>query len=276
MSPQPGILPGIPNHGRFIELRASPSASLQSLAALTIDETLVVGIGPRLANRPDLHGFKALSGAVNIPSTQADLMLWLRGDDAGNIATHARHLLQSLPDFEVVRAVNGFKFGIDLEIGKDLSGYEDGTENPTDDAALKAAFASDGSSFLSIQHWEHDLAFFESQPQATQDNIFGRRRQSNEEFESAPLSAHVKRTAQESFTPESFVLRRSMPWSEGGKEGLIFAAFAHSLNPFEALLDRMAGFEDGTLDALFTFTHPVSGANYWCPPIKNGHLILTP
>ncbi|HIP23633.1 MAG TPA: peroxidase, partial [Rhodobacteraceae bacterium] len=192
MTPQPGILPGIPNHGRFIELRAKPGANLQALKALTIDETLVVGIGPRLANHPNLHGFKAISGPVDIPSTQADLLLWLRGNDAGTIATHARHLLQSLPDFTPVRTVNTFKFGIDLEVGKDLSGYEDGTENPQGDAAQKAAFAPDGASFLSLQHWEHDLAFFESQPQATQDDTFGRHRQSNEEFDSAPLSAHVK------------------------------------------------------------------------------------
>ncbi len=272
MTPQPGILPGIPNHGRFIELRAKPTASLKALLGLTIDKSLVVGIGPRLAARPELHGFKALSGAVDIPSTQADLLLWLRGDDAGEIATRARHLLQSLPDFEPVRTANGFKFGVHLETGLDLSSYEDGTENPTGDAALKAAFAPDGSSFLSLQHWQHDLTAFEARPQAERDHTIGRRQSDNEELEDAPLSAHVKRTAQESFTPEAFILRRSMPWSEGGHEGLIFAAFAHSLAPFEALLTRMAGLEDTTPDALFTFTHPTSGANYWCPPAKNGKL----
>ncbi len=276
MTPQPGILPGIPNHGRYIELRAKAGASLDTIQALTIDENLVIGIGPRLANHPDLHGFTALSGPADIPSTQADLMLWLRGDDAGEIATRARHLLQALPDFEPVRTVNGFKFGVHLETGLDLSGYEDGTENPQGDAALKAAFAPDGSSFLSLQHWQHDLTSFEARPQAERDHTIGRRQSDNEELEDAPLSAHVKRTAQENFTPEAFILRRSMPWSEGGHEGLIFAAFAHSLAPFEALLTRMAGVEDGTPDALFTFTHPTSGANYWCPPVENGHLILTP
>ena len=189
MTPQPGILLGIPNHGRYIELRAKAGASLKAIKALTIDDSLVVGNGPRLANRPDLHGFEALSGRVDIPSTQADLMLWLRGDDAGEIATRARHLLQFLPDFEPVRTVNGFKYGVDLDIGKDLSGYEDGTENPTGDAALKAAFA-------------------------------------------------------------------------------------HSLAPFEALLTRMAGLDDNIPDALFTFTRPLSGATYWCPPIKDGKLSL--
>ena len=276
MTPQPGILPGIPNFGRFIELRAKPTASLVALEGLTVDERLVVGIGPRLASHPEMHGFKALSGAVDIPSTQADLLLWLRGDDAGEIATRARHLLHSLPDFEVVRMVNGFKFGVHLETGLDLSGYEDGTENPEGDAALKAAFAPDGASFLSLQLWEHDLTSFEAGPQVERDHTIGRRQSDNEELEEAPLSAHVKRTAQESFTPEAFILRRSMPWSEGGREGLVFAAFGHSFAAFEALLARMAGAEDGTVDALFSFTHPVSGANYWCPPVAGGKLSLTP
>ncbi|MBL1436392.1 MAG: Dyp-type peroxidase [Rhodobacteraceae bacterium] len=274
MTSQPGILPGIPDLGRYIELRAKPGASLKALEALKIDQGLVVGIGPRLAGNDAVYGFKALSGAVDIPSTQADLLLWLRGNDAGEIATRARHLLQALPEFEPVRVVNGFKFGVDLEIGLDLSGYEDGTENPVDAAANAAAFAPDGSSFLSLQVWEHDLATFEAHPQAAQDDIFGRRRSDNEEMEDAPEFAHVKRTAQESFTPEAFVLRRSMPWSEGGREGLVFAAFGHSLAPFEALLNRMAGFEDGIIDGLFTFTHPVSGANYWCPPVASGKLVL--
>jgi len=274
MSPQPGISPGIPNHGRYIELHAKAGASLKALEALEIDEGLVVGVGPRLAANDAIYGFKALSGAVDIPSTQADLLLWLRGNDAGDIATRARHLLQSLPDYEPVRVVNGFKFGVDLEIGLDLSGYEDGTENPVGDAANEAAFAPDGSSFLSVQVWEHDLGRFEAQSQAAQDNTFGRQRSDNEEIDDAPVSAHVKRTAQESFTPEAFVLRRSMPWSEGGREGLVFAAFGHSLAPFEALLNRMAGVEDGIVDGLFTFTRPVSGANYWCPPIVGGKLSL--
>jgi len=276
MTPQPGILPGIPNYGRYIELRAKPEASLKALEGFKIDEGLVVGIGPRLAGNDAVYGFKAISCLVDIPSTQADLLLWLRGNDAGDIASRARRLLQALPDFEVVRMVNGFKFGVDLETGLDLSGYEDGTENPKGDAATAAAFAPDGSSFLSLQVWEHDLATFEARPQAAQDDIIGRRLRDNEEMEDAPEFAHVKRTAQESFTPEAFVLRRSMPWSEAGGEGLVFAAFGHSLAPFEALLNRMAGAEDGIVDGLFAFTHPVSGANYWCPPVASGKLSLTP
>jgi len=282
MNSQSGILPGIPDHGRFIELTARPGAKVAALLqGLEPDEGMVVGLGPSLVsgigNVDGLHTFQALSGkGIEIPSTQADLWIWLRGQDRGEIAQRARQVLRSLhAGFSVVRMVDGFKYGVDLEIGRDLSGYEDGTENPQDEAAIAAAFAADGSSFVSVQQWEHDLNRFDALPVAERNNIFGRQISDNEEMETAPESAHVKRTAQESFEPEAFVLRRSMPWVDGGKEGLVFVAFGHSLNAFEALLNRMVGLEDGIVDGLFQFTHPVSGANYWCPPTKNGHLDLS-
>jgi putative iron-dependent peroxidase len=94
------------------------------------------------------------------------------------------------------------------------------------------------------------------------------------ELADAPDSSHVKRTAQESFTPEAFVLRRSMPWIEGTRAGLMFVAFGRSFDAFEAQLRRMIGAEDGICDALFRFTQPISGAYYWCPPVRNGGLDL--
>jgi len=166
--------------------------------------------------------------------------------------------------------------------GKDLSGYEDGTENPTGDAALAAAFvppeagALAGSSFVAVQRWRHNLPKFDAMTRAQQDACIGRERDSNEEIEDAPESAHVKRTAQEDFEPEAFVLRRSMPWSEGNECGLVFVAFGHSLDAFEAQLRRMSGAEDSITDALFRFTTPETGAYFWCPGVKNGRLDLGP
>ncbi|MCI2398986.1 hypothetical protein [Aliiroseovarius subalbicans] len=65
----------------------------------------------------DLHGFRAVSGVgVEVPATQSDLWLWLRGNDRGEIATRARGLLRLLaPGFEIVRNVDGFKLGVDLD-----------------------------------------------------------------------------------------------------------------------------------------------------------------
>jgi putative iron-dependent peroxidase len=77
-----------------------------------------------------------------------------------------------------------------------------------------------------------------------------------EEMDDAPVSAHVKRTAQESFSPEAFVVRRSMPWSSGRAAGLMFVAFGSSVDAFEAQLRRMVGLEDGMTDALFRHVAP--------------------
>jgi putative iron-dependent peroxidase len=107
-----------------------------------------------------------------------------------------------------------------------------------------------------------------------QDHTIGRRKRDNKELRNAPASAHVKRTAQESFDPAAFIVRRSMPWADERQAGLVFAAFGNSFDAFEALLRRMVGAEDGIVDALFTFTRPVSGSYFWCPPMKHGRLDL--
>jgi putative iron-dependent peroxidase len=106
-------------------------------------------------------------------------------------------------------------------------------------------------------------------------NTMGRRRSDNEELDDAPESAHVKRTAQESFSPEAFVLRRSMPWTQEMQGGLMFVAFGHSFDAFEAQMRRMIGAEDGIADALFRYTRPITGNFYWCPPMREGKLDLS-
>ena len=138
----------------------------------------------------------------------------------------------------------------------------------------KSGEGLDGSSFVAVQQWVHDLTRFESMSGLEQDHTIGRRKSDNQEINDAPMSAHVKRTAQESFEPPAFVVRRSMPWADETGEGLVFVAFGESFRPFEALLRRMVGADDGIADALFTFTRPISGNYFWCPPMHKGKLDL--
>jgi putative iron-dependent peroxidase len=130
----------------------------------------------------------------------------------------------------------------------------------------------DGSSFVAVQQWVHDFKAFDSMSSEDQDNAIGRRKSDNEELKDAPPSSHVKRTAQESFEPEAFVLRRSMPWADGMRGGLNFVAFGKSFDAFEAQLRRMVGAEDGITDALFKFTLPITGSYFWCPPMAGNRL----
>lgn len=285
---QPGILAAVPPAARYLFFRlrpeAEPAAALQRLAALSDGERVVVGIGSITvaALGKQLVGLReatALIGrGVAFPSTPCALWLWLRGDDRGELLMRGRSLTLAISDAFALESVTDAFFH---DSGRDLTGYEDGTENPKDDKAVAAALVTghgqglDGGSFVAVQLWRHDLAHFESFAQEERDQIIGRRREDNEELADAPASAHVKRTAQESFDPPAFVLRRSMPWTNAIEEGLVFVAFGHSFDAFEALSRRMLGLEDGTVDALFRFTRPLTGSYFWCPPLKGARLDLS-
>jgi putative iron-dependent peroxidase len=290
MNSQPSILPSAPRVARYLSfaIRAeiTPTLSRQCVEGLELDENIAIGLGEPLVshwggNIDGLRTFPALSGpGIEVPSTQSSLWCWLRGDDQGELVHRSIAIADSLEEsFFLEQVVDGFKHG-NAELGLDLTGYEDGTENPTGDDAVATAFVHDGgegiagSSFVAVQQWVHDLRHFASLPQAEQDHTIGRRKSDNEELDDAPPSAHTKRTAQESFDPEAFVLRRSMPFADPAGEGLMFVAFGHSLDAFEAQLRRMAGLDDGIADALFRFTRPVTGGYYWCPPVWDGRLDL--
>lgn len=280
MTPQAAILEPVPAHARhlFFDLKpgADPRPALRSLADACDGTSAVLGIGEGVAaalgaNLAGLRGFPELPQArPAIPVTQHALWLWLRGDEPGDLLLHG-HALQALagPAFTLVQAVDSFRH----RDSRDLTGYEDGTENPKDDAAAEAALAQgrgpgiDGSSFAAVQQWLHDFPAYAAMPRSEQDNCIGRRRDDNVELDDAPESAHVKRTAQEDFEPEAFVVRRSMPWTAGTDAGLVFLAFGKSFDAFEAQLRRMTGYDDGISDALFSFTRPLTGGYYWCPPL---------
>jgi putative iron-dependent peroxidase len=282
---QPGILAPVPKHARYLvfalESDADPRSALQALSEIADGDKTVVGLGQSLVKALDseiagLRTFPAQVGTgFEVPSTPAALWCWLRGEDRGELLHRSRLIEQTLmPDFMLDGVLDAFMYGA----SRDLTGYEDGTENPKGEDAIQAAIVSglgpgiDGSSFVTVQQWLHDMDIFEAMSPEQQDNTVGRRKSDNEELQDAPESAHVKRTAQESFSPEAFILRRSMPWVEDHEAGLNFVAFGKSFDAFEAQLNRMTGNEDGISDAMFVFTRPVTGYYFWCPPIKNSGL----
>jgi putative iron-dependent peroxidase len=286
---QAGILQPVPSQGRYLFFSLHQPAALRGalarLAGLADGETVVAALGQLTvaaleASVPGLREMPDLSGpGVEVPTTPTALWCWLRGSDRGDLVNLTRQLEKALaPACHLDRAVDAFRHGQGPNgHGRDLTGYEDGTENPKDEAAETAALVQgagaglDGGSFVAVQQWLHDFDAFEALGPDGQDNAIGRRRSDNEELADAPQSAHVKRTAQESFVPEAFVLRRSMPWAMSNKAGLMFVAFGCSFDAFEAQMRRMAGLEeDGIADAIFGFSKPVNGAYFWCPPVRPG------
>ena len=287
-SVQPGILAEETRLARYLLFSISSVAdiptALQDLQANIDTRTTVVGLGQSLISCldksiPGLHVLPAHSvKGIDVPSTPVALWCWLRGSDRGEIFHRSRFIENLLmPAFMLDDVVDSFQY----DNNHDLSGYEDGTENPVGEDAINAAVVQDasdamnGSSFVVFQQWVHDFDHLDDMTTEQQDNIIGRHIHDNEEFDEAPESAHVKRAAQESFDPEAFLLRRSMPWADGSNGGLAFVAFGHSLQAFESIMDRMLGNEDGISDALFEFTRPISNACFWCPPVSDGRINLS-
>lgn len=284
---QKGILEPVPEQARYLFFTMVPGGdftkALVNLRKFIDGKTTVVGIGNWLVtalNRevPGLRSFPAFSKTdINMSATPAALWCWIRGNDRGELFHQTHDIAGSVsPALQLFRVVDAFRY----RSGFDLFGYEDGTENPEGTDAVNAAVASnlglglDGGSYVAVQQWVHDFSRFRGLDPSRQDDVIGRRRDDNSELPLASQSAHVKRTAQESFSPPAFIVRRSMPWIEDQQGGLMFVGFGRTFDPFEALLDRMTGTEDGITDALFTFTRPVSGDYFWCPPMESGRLDL--
>jgi putative iron-dependent peroxidase len=63
-----------------------------------------------------------------------------------------------------------------------------------------------------------------------------------------------------------------MSFATDKTKGLEFISYVAHLDTFGRQMRRMAGLDDGIADALFTFSRPVTGGYYWCPPVK-GHVV---
>jgi porphyrinogen peroxidase len=289
MSPtfQSSIFLPTPECGRSlsfaIRMESDPAPALARLATGFDPAWGVVGLGEPLVRAlgkdiPGLRVFPAMAGgAATVPSTQQALWVFLRGASRGEIFDLSQKIEALIGDaFELADAVDTFTYAG----GRDLTGYEDGTENPGLDtreavAIAPADSATPFSSFVAVQRWAHDLTRFNAHPQDQRDAMIGRRRSDNFELPDAPASAHVKRSAQESYEPPAFMWRRSQPWANNDGQGLEFIAYGATLDAFERMMRRMAGLEDGVADALFKFSRAVTGGYYWIPPLDHGKLDLS-
>jgi putative iron-dependent peroxidase len=278
---QPLVLEPVRPSARYLHwnLVGDAAPALAALAKLRLDADVVVGVGAPVAAalRANVEGLRAFPSHLPLfPSTQSALWVCTAHPEKGAQLDAGMKIARTLKGaFEIVEEVDGFTYlG-----GRDLSGFVDGTENPHGDAAADAALVKggdgyDGGSFCAVQRWVHDLGALDRMTEKTRDHVVGRRLEDDEELADAPPSAHVKRTAQESFDPAAFMVRRSMPWGGVREHGLYFVAYVENLNRFERMAERMAGASDGVVDGLFSFTRPLTGSYFFCPPVDDGHLDL--
>lgn len=272
-TPQPAILAPTPRTGRFLTFGLAPGAdprpALARLAAARHAPGCVIGLGAALAGAvPGLRAFRALDAAVRVPSTQGALFAFFGGDDAGATLHAARRLAALLGD---ALPLHEETLAFEHAGGRDLTGYQDGTENPVGHAAVTAALTDgagpglDGGSFVAVQRWVHDLTGFERLAPAERDHVIGRDARTNEELADAPDAAHVNAPRKRRSTrPPSWSAARcrGAPWPRAGS-----CSSRTAPRWTRSSACSRAWQEDGVPDALFRFTRPVTGGYYWCPPI---------
>jgi putative iron-dependent peroxidase len=275
------VLGGVaPLRGLGAELRAIPAIGA-AVAELdpTAKTTLGIGIGDRLwralspsASPRGLAPFQGVRGRRHAaPATQGDL--WIaaeseRPDLVFECLMRARRALGR--GATVVEEVHGFRY---LE-SRDLTGFVDGTANPppAERAAVATLDASHGpfagGSFGFVQRWVHDLEAVRAMPVAEREKMIGRTLADGVELDDAkkPRDAHLARVEISEGGAELEIYRKSFPYGDTSRHGLLFVAMTREPSIIERMLQRMFGAaNDGMTDRLLTVSRPVSGGFYFLP-----------
>jgi porphyrinogen peroxidase len=213
-------------------------------------------------------------GGHHAPATQHDLWLWINGSSQDVVFEHARAAALAI---ETVAQLANEQVAFVHRDSRDLTGFLDGTANPTLLEAPMAALVPDGQpgaggSHVLTMRWVHDLNAFNSLPVAKQEQVFGRTKAESIELEgdAKPPTAHIARVEIEDANGvELPIYRRSVPYGNVAEHGLYFVAFTADRSRFDTMLSRMFGTDvDGLHDHLTDFSRPVSGAYYYAPPMN--------
>ncbi len=268
----------------YLELDARSGADANELvrlvASLREPRTTIGGVNLVAGFRPELWasvapgtspvqlaGFnEPIVGAdgYTLPATQHDVVVWLAGAAYDVVFDVSLGVVSALASHATLaHELVGWPYHRDL----DLTGFIDGTENPT---LIEAAAATtvepgapgEGGSVLLLQQWEHDAAAWTALPIAQQEEIIGRRKLDSEELKPKPDASHVASTDQDRF---GRIFRRNIGYGTLTQHGTIFVGFSRDRERLDAMLDSMAAKGGGQRDRLTDFTQAVTGAYYFVP-----------
>jgi putative iron-dependent peroxidase len=290
-NPQPGIFAlGTASHA-YLELDASvgvaPADLVAGVASLREPRTtmggvnLVAGFRPEVWREvvpdevpPGLSGFtEPLAGQDGfvMPATQRDAVLWISGSAYDVIFDVSRMAIRELGGLAVVaEETSSWSYQHD----RDLTGFIDGTENPSlveaaDVVVIDEGEPGAGGSVLLLQKWEHHADEWESLSVTDQELVMGRRKSDSVELEDKPDDSHVGSTDQDRLGK---IFRRNMPYGTVTDHGTMFVGFSADQQILAAMLDSMVK----TPDALTRYTHPLTGAYYFVPSVESIRQLAPP
>jgi putative iron-dependent peroxidase len=261
---------------------ASAISAIREPHTATGGVNFVIGFRPELWRNmvpddapPGLEGFneeiKGPDGFV-MPATQHDAVVWLSGSAYDVIFDMARDVIHDLAGkASLGDETSSWPYRHD----RDLTGFIDGSENPTLLDAPTAALLPEGvsgaaGSILLLQKWKHKVAEWEATPVHQQELIMGRTKPDSIELENKPTDSHVARTDQDEF---GNIFRRNMPYGTVDDHGTVFVGFSADQKRLSRMLDSMAGLVNGTRDALTRYTVPLTGSYYFVPSVESLRLL---
>src|SRR5580692_8671247 len=257
---------------------ASAIAAIREPRTTTGGVNFVIGFRPELWCEmvpedapPSVAGFnqpiQGKEGFV-MPATQHDALVWLSGSAYDVLFDMARSVIGDLAGHaSLADEISSWAYRHD----RDLTGFIDGSENPTLLEAPNAALFPEGvpgaaGSVLLLQKWKHDVTEWEALPVHQQEQIMGRTKLDSIELENKPEDSHVARTDQDEFGK---IFRRNMPYGNVEDHGTVFVGFSADQKRLSSMLDSMAGLLTGTRDALTRYTQPLTGSYYFVPSVES-------
>lgn len=262
---------------------AEPGAMVAAAAGVSEPRTtmggvnLVTGIRPELwaAVAPEHAPRHAASFAepvvgpdgYTMPATQHDLMLWVAGASYDVVFDVSLALIDALGGTAVLADETvGWAYHRDL----DLTGFIDGTENPSLSEAPSMVLVPDGApgaggTVLLLQKWEHEAKSWMRLPDAEQERVIGRTKRDSIELDDRPDTSHAARTDQDEF---GHVFRRNTPYGSVRNHGTMFVGFSAARRPLHTMLESMAGV-GGARDALTYYAKARTGAYYFVPALDD-------
>lgn len=286
-TPQSGIFAlGTASHA-YLEFDLQPGKDPRDLVVAMVNlrepRTTIGGVNLVSGFRPELwrevvpdgappgvvgfnHDIRGADGYI-IPATQHDAVLWLSGSAYDVIFDEARQAISTLVGLATVaEETSSWPYRHD----RDLTGFIDGTENPSLLEAPRVLVVPEGTpgaggTILLLQKWVHDASRWESLGAAAQERIIGRRKEDSVELDPKPSDSHVARTDQDKL---GHIFRRNMPYGTATNHGTVFVGFSAEQQRLTRMLESMAGVADGVRDALTRYTRALTGAFYFIPSVE--------
>jgi putative iron-dependent peroxidase len=208
----------------------------------------------------------------SMPATQADLFFWIAGASYDNVFDVATGIVDNLKQTATLaREVSGWSY----QRNRDLTGFQDGTENPNLVDAPEVVLIADGEpgaggSILLFQLWQHDADAWRALSVDAQERVIGRTKAESIEFDESrmPKDSHVTRTTLDEDGQELKIFRRNTPYGSVSNHGTVFVGFSKQQHRLQRMLEQMAGIGDGVRDALTRFSVPLTGAYYFVPALS--------